>query len=510
MTYHQKSPLVLCILDGWGIAPDHDTNAISKAHLPTWQRWMDTCPHTTLDASGETVGLPKGQMGNSEVGHTTIGAGRCLKQDLPRITHAFEANDVETRASMQEFLEKIKDSNNTCHVMGLVSPGGIHSHQSHFEGFLELLDHHGIRTKVHAFLDGRDTPPQSGAEHMIQLKAFMESLESSTLATVMGRFYAMDRDKRWDRTSKAYDAIACGSGLQGDSVQEILDTHYNDGVFDEFIPPTVFDDYHGIEDGDALLMVNFRADRVQQILSALLLEDFENVSRETFLNFSATLGMKSYAPTLDPVMPSLFPQEFPSNTLGEVLEQNGLKQLRAAETEKYAHVTFFFNGGRDAPYDNEDRLLIPSPKVETYDLQPEMCAEDLTDQLIQKLQKEPYDLVVVNFANPDMVGHTGNMPATIRALETVDFCLETLETHIQSMGGAMLVTADHGNAECMGEKDSPHTAHTTNLVPLVFVGFEENFSLKEKGALSDIAPTLLSLMNITIPTEMTGCSLIID
>ena len=449
-------------------------------------------------------------MGNSEVGHTTIGAGRVLMQDLPRISKAFETNSVENIPAMQAFLQNLKKGTRVCHVLGLVSPGGIHSHQSHLESFLKLLHNNGIKSHVHCFLDGRDSPPQSASLYMEELEATLSSLDSSSLATMMGRFYGMDRDKRWERTELAFRAIAEGKGIQGSTVKDVLQDSYAQNRDDEFIYPTILKNYKGIQAGDGLLMVNFRADRVQQILSALLLKDFKEFERPQSPLFSATLGMKSYATILDSSMPSLFPQETPHNTLGEVIDHHGMKQLRAAETEKYAHVTFFFNGGKEETYPHEDRLLVPSPKIHTYDLEPEMSAEVLTDQVIDKLKTGLYDFVVLNFANPDMVGHTGNFSATVSAVEKVDACLGKIENCLKTLGGKLVVTADHGNAEHMEESGVPYTAHTTNLVPFVLVGFLDKVVLKSQGELKDVAPTILSLMNLPIPKEMTGCSLIVS
>jgi 2,3-bisphosphoglycerate-independent phosphoglycerate mutase len=507
-----KSPFVLCILDGWGVAPPSPYNAVSQANLPNWNRFQKTYATTYLDASGESVGLPKGQMGNSEVGHTTIGAGRVIMQDLPRINHAFQNNLVSSLPQMKSFLEKAHcNKNTTCHVLGLLSPGGVHSHQDHLEGFLRILDAHGISTNVHCFLDGRDTPPQSALLYLEQFDAFMKALNHGKIATLMGRFYGMDRDKRWERTEKAFNAIVGGHGIPTKNVKEAIASFYEESIFDEFMPPIVVDDYKGMQKNDSLLMGNFRADRVQQILSALLLKDFSHFERIPIPSFNATLGMKSYSSALDPFIPSLFPQEQPKNTLGEIIQAHNLKQLRAAETEKYAHVTFFFNGGKEDPYPLEDRLLVPSPKVKTYDLMPEMNASLLTEQVIEKMNKTSYDLVVLNFANPDMVGHTGNLNATIKALEVIDRCLGKLEEFLKENNGKMIVTADHGNAEHMKENEAPHTAHTTNLVPLILVDpSKKEYALKPKGELQDIAPTILSLLNLPTPEEMTGCSLIVS
>lgn len=506
---YKKSPLVLCILDGWGVAPPSPYNAISQAVLPNWSRFKETYPNTLLEASGKSVGLPDGQMGNSEVGHTTIGAGRVVMQDLPRISHAFQEGLVDSMSSMKSFLRNF-DKNKVCHVMGLLSPGGVHSHQSHMEGFLKILDAYGISTYVHCFLDGRDTPPQSALIYVEQLEEFMKALNHGKIATVMGRFYGMDRDNRWDRTKKAFNAIVKGDGICTQNIKESVASFYKEGIYDEFIPPLIVDTYQGIKENDSLLMANFRADRVQQILTSLLVKEFHSFERSVTPKFKGTLGMKSYSSSLDPLIPALFPQEKPKNTLGEVIQNHNLKQLRAAETEKYAHVTFFFNGGKEDPYPLEDRLLVPSPKVKTYDLMPEMSAPFLTEQVIQKMTQTSYDLVVLNFANPDMVGHTGNFQATIKALEVIDACLGRLEEFLKMINGQMIITADHGNAEQMKENETPHTAHTTNLVPFILVNSSKDLMLKNQGELQDIAPTILSLLNLKTPKEMTGCSLIVS
>lgn len=504
------SPLVLCILDGWGIEAPHPANAVTQAHLPNWNYWMQTCAHSQLDASGEHVGLPKGQMGNSEVGHTTIGAGRVLMQDLPRISQAFASGGVESLPLMKDFLQALVQGTRTCHVMGLLSSGGVHSHQDHLKKFLTILDGHGIRSIVHCFLDGRDVPPQSALSFVRELEYFISSLKRASIGTVMGRFYGMDRDKRWERTEKAFYAISMGKGVPSTNLQDTIQNFYEQGIYDEFIPPIICNQYPGFQENDGLLMTNFRADRVQQILSAFVSPHFNFFERQTFIHSGPRLGMKTYSKELDSFIPCLFPQDYPSHTLGEVIASHGLHQLRAAETEKYAHVTFFFNGGREAPYVHEDRLLIPSPPVTTYDQEPGMSAELLTERVLEKLKMPGYDLVVLNFANPDMVGHTGNLRATIQALEVIDVCLGKLASYLENVGGRLMITADHGNAEHMQENGAPHTAHTTNLVPFVLVGFPDTITLKPRGGLQDVAPTLLSLLNLPIPMEMTGCSLIVS
>lgn len=510
MLEEKKKPLVLCILDGWGLSSHHAHNALAQANLPTWNRWMEESPHTSLSASGEDVGLPSGQMGNSEVGHMTIGAGRVILQDLPRINKAFQDKAVETLPLMTSFLETLKKEGRPCHVMSLVSPGGIHSHQNHLEGFLQILADHKIPAHVHCFLDGRDTPPKSADQFLEKLQSFIQPFPLCSIKTILGRFYAMDRDQRWERTEAAFEAMVHGKGIPFQNTLDLIQKHYQDNVTDEFVPPSVLEGYEGMHDGDGLLMINFRSDRVRQILAALLQEKFDGFSRLKKPAFSAVLGMKEYSAELSPLIPALFPSDVPKNTLGEIISNQGLSQLRAAETEKYAHVTFFLNGGREEPYKNEERLLIHSPKVKTYDLCPEMSAEELSDNVIKKIHTGTFDLIVVNFANPDMVGHTGNFNATVQAVEAVDSCLKDIEEAIHKTQGTLLVTADHGNAECMKNEGNPHTAHTTNLVPFVGIGLPEGTAFKPQGTLSDIAPTVLALKGIDKPQEMTGCSLIID
>lgn len=505
----QKKPTVLCILDGWGLRDNEESNAITAALTPNWDQWTEQYPLAKLEASGEAVGLPKGQMGNSEVGHMAIGAGRCILQDLPLINQAVKDNQIPKKPSWKKFIEKTKAANNVCHVMGLFSPGGIHSHQDHYIAFVKLLADAGIKTHLHLFLDGRDTPPQS-AEKYIQY--LMNELgDNCTISTLSGRFYAMDRDKRWDRVEQAYKAIVNAEAPKFNAPLFYIKEAYEKDIFDEFIVPGVSENYEGVQDGDALLLINFRSDRVREILSSLLLSDFDGFQRQREIKWAATLGMKDYSDELAPYIPPLFPFETPKNTLGEVVASAGKAQLRAAETEKYAHVTFFLNGGYETKFKNEERILVASPKVKTYDLQPEMSAFELTQKVQKAIESGEFDLIVINYANADMVGHTGNLEASIKAVEVVDQCLGDLVGNTLKKKGNFIITADHGNIEQLMDSNTeqPHTAHTTNLVPFLLIT-ENDRKLKQMGTLTDVAPTILELMNIEKPVEMTGKSLIIE
>lgn len=505
--YH---PVILCILDGWGIGASTATNGIEQARTPVWDRWMRDYPHAQLQASEEFVGLPEGQMGNSEVGHMTIGSGRVVLQELPRITQALAEGTVENLLAFQTFIQKLKVSQGTCHLMGLMSPGGVHSHQDHLTLLAKLIAGHDIPVKIHAFLDGRDTPPQSAAGYLEQ---FMEAASSHPLvqlATFGGRYFAMDRDKRWDRIAAAYGAVVFGKGLPCDGPVKMLHTFYHHNEGDEFIPPHVLPGYNGMKDGDGLMMANFRADRVRQLLTALLDPDFTAFDRGTPIQFAATLGMGEYSEDLSPLIPPLFEKDQLENTLGAVVAHAGLKQLRIAETEKYAHVTFFFNGGREELFPGEDRVLVQSPHVATYDLQPEMSALEVTDKVIEAIKSDQYALIVINYANTDMVGHTGVQEAIVKAVETVDLCLGRLEQAALQAGYSLLVTADHGNAEQMIDETTGavHTAHTCNPVPIVVVNHPKIGHHLKNGSLYDIAPTVLEIMGLEKPREMTGESLI--
>ena len=502
----KRRPVMLVVLDGWGWREDAANNAVRQARTPTFDRLWATCPHGFLRTSGNDVGLPQGQMGNSEVGHLNIGAGRVVMQDLPRIDDAIASGEIARAPAVTDLVAKLKQSGGTCHLLGLVSPGGVHSHQNHAVALAKILAGANIPVVVHALTDGRDTPPQSAAEY---LKTFTAALPpSAKIVTVIGRYYAMDRDKRWDRVSKAYDAIVSGEGAHFVDPQAAIADAYANKVYDEFILPAVVGDYDGMKDGDGVLCFNFRADRVREILGAMLDPAFDGFARKRTVKVAAAVGMAQYSEELDRLMATIFPpQNFP-NILGEVVANAHRTQLRMAETEKYPHVTYFLNGGREEPFEGEDRIMVPSPKVATYDLQPEMSAPELTDKAVVAIKSGKYDMIVLNFANPDMVGHTGSIPAAIKAVETVDTGLGKIADAIQSTGGALLVTADHGNCEMMVDPATggPHTAHTLNPVPLILMGAGNRIVVKE-GRLADIAPTMLELMGLPKPAEMTGSSL---
>lgn len=503
-----QRPVLLCILDGWGDRQETENNAIAQAETGVWDRLTATCPRGQLDASEDHVGLPPGQMGNSEVGHMNLGAGRVVLQDLPRIDQAFVDDSVRNIPAFQDFTSALKKSGGTAHILGLLSPGGVHSHQNHIAGMVRLLTDAGIPCVVHAVLDGRDTPPSSAKDYMT---SFLDGCPSARIATVIGRYYALDRDNRWDRVEKAYRAIAQGTGDPAADPVVAIEASYANGVTDEFMLPAIVGDYQGMADGDGLLMANFRADRAREILHTLIDPEFDSFDRGDIVDLAARVGMIEYSTALNTLMPVLFPSERLANVLGQVLATAGKKQLRIAETEKYAHVTFFFNGGEEATFDGEERILVPSPKVATYDLQPEMSAAEVTDHLVEAIESDAFDFILVNFANTDMVGHTGDLGAAIKAVEAVDACLGRLDRAIRAAGGVMLITADHGNAELMTDASTgqPHTAHTRNVVPLVLTGEKHDAAALENGKLADIAPTVLDLLGLDQPAEMTGKSLII-
>ncbi len=502
----ERRPVMLVVLDGWGWREEVADNAVRQAKTPTFDRLWASCPHAFLRTSGRDVGLPDGQMGNSEVGHLNIGAGRVVMQDLPRIGDAIASGEIAKKPVLTDLIAKLKKSGGTCHLIGLVSPGGVHSHQDHAVALAKILTDAGVPAVLHALTDGRDTPPQAAADYLKQVTAALP--KSVPVATVIGRYYAMDRDKRWERVSKAYDAIVSAEGAHfGDAQAAIADAYVNK-VYDEFILPAVIGNYAGMKDGDGVLCFNFRADRVREILGALLDASFSGFARKRTVRFAAAVGMAEYSDALNKLMQTIFqPQSFP-NILGEVAANAGRTQLRMAETEKYPHVTYFLNGGREEPYPGEDRIMVPSPKVATYDLQPEMSAPELTAKAVEAINSGKYDLIVLNYANPDMVGHTGSLPAAIKAVETVDNGLGQIADAISKAGGALLFTADHGNCEMMRDPATggPHTAHTTNPVPVVLMGGGK-VTLQD-GRLADLAPTLLQLMGLPQPAEMTGHSLI--
>ena len=503
----KRRPVMLVVLDGWGWREEVANNAVRQAKTPSFDRLWATCPHGFLRTSGLDVGLPPGQMGNSEVGHLNIGAGRVVMQDLPRIDEAVANGEISRAPALVDFVRKLKESGGTCHLIGLVSPGGVHSHQNHAVALAKILTDAKVPAVVHALTDGRDTPPQSAAEY---LKAFTAALPPSVpVVTVDGRYYAMDRDKRWERVSKAYDAIVAAEGPRFADPQAAIADAYANKIYDEFIIPAVIGNYNGMNDGDGVLCFNFRADRVREILGAMLDPAFSGFARKRAVKFAAAVGMAQYSDELDKFMQTIFPSQSFPNILGEVVAAADRTQLRMAETEKYPHVTYFLNGGREEPFVGEDRIMVPSPKVATYDLQPEMSAPELTDKAVEAIKSGKYDFIVLNFANPDMVGHTGSLPAAIKAVETVDTGLGKIANAIQAMGGALLVTADHGNCEMLLDPATggPHTAHTLNPVPLILAGAGNRLVVKE-GRLADIAPTLLELMGLPKPPEMTGASLL--
>jgi len=503
----KRRPVMLVVLDGWGWREERADNAVLQAKTPTFDRLWATDPHGFLRTSGADVGLPPGQMGNSEVGHLNIGAGRVVMQDLPRIGEAIANGEIRQAPALVHLIDKLKQTGGTCHLIGLVSPGGVHSHQDHAVAVARILTDAGVPTVLHALTDGRDTPPQAAADYLKKLAADLP--KSVPVATVVGRYYGMDRDKRWERVVKAYDAIVAAEGPHFADAQAAIADAYAHKHYDEFIVPAVIGDYRGMKDGDGVLCFNFRADRVREILSAMLDPDFAGFARKRVVRFAAAVGMAQYSDELDKLMETIFPPQTFPNILGEVVADAHRTQLRMAETEKYPHVTYFLNGGREQPFDGEDRVMVPSPKVATYDLQPEMSAPELTAKAVEAIESRKYDLIVLNFANADMVGHTGSLPAAIKAVEAVDTGLGKIADAIRKVGGALLVTADHGNSEMMRDPETggPHTAHTTNPVPVILTGAGNRVLLAE-GRLADIAPTLLELMGLPKPPEMTGHSLL--
>lgn len=507
-----RRPTVLCILDGWGYRVETEYNAIAQANKPVWDRLMAGCPHGLLEASSADVGLPGGQFGNSEVGHMNIGAGRIVYQTLPRVDRAIEEGKIASLPPLVEFIEKLRETKGVCHLVGLISPAGVHAHQNHMVALARILTREDIPVRVHGFLDGRDTPPESAEYHFVRFLRRVKGLPRLKIATISGRYFGMDRDRRWERTKLVYDAIMRGWGQSGDDpIAAILENHQL-GISDEFVKPTVIGEYEGVRVGDGVLFTNYRADRIRQIVASLVDPEFEGFDRGSFIPFAAALGMSEYSRHLDQFMPALFPAIELANTIGQVVSQAGLTQLRIAETEKYAHVTFFFSGGEEQKFPGEERILIPSPKVATYDLKPEMSAAELTDKLVEAVESNKFGFVVVNYANPDMVGHTGDMAAAIKAIETTDVCLGRLEAAVKKMNGVLFITADHGNCEFMRDPKSgqPHTSHTHSLVPAILVNGPSNVTALKNGRLADIAPTLLSLMGIAKPVEMTGHTLLVE
>jgi 2,3-bisphosphoglycerate-independent phosphoglycerate mutase len=505
-------PLVLCILDGWGERAEADDNAIARARTPNWRRLMTRWPHTHLQASEQFVGLPGGQMGNSEVGHTNIGAGRIVDQDLPRIDAAIAERKLGTMSALRNFTGRLRDTGGTAHLLGLMSPGGVHSHQKQIAAFVRILAESGVPVAVHAFLDGRDTPPKSAISYLTEFTEDVSGFKDIGIATICGRYYAMDRDRRWARLESAYQAIVHGIGRNAENPIAAVKAAYARGETDEFVEPTAIAGYSGMRGGDGLFIANFRADRVREIAAALLDPDFSGFSRPKLIAFAAALGLVEYSTELNRVLATLFPPEDLEDTFGEMVSRAGLTQLRIAETEKYAHVTFFFNGGRETVFSGEERILVPSPKVPTYDKQPEMSALEVTDKLVGAIRSGGFDVIVVNYANTDMVGHTGSLGAAIEAVEAVDTCLGRLSAAVENAGGTLVITADHGNAEMMRDPQTgePHTAHTINPVPFIIVNPPKDVRLLHDGRLSDVAPTLLDILGLPKPAAMTGHSLIVS
>ncbi|MDE1931736.1 MAG: 2,3-bisphosphoglycerate-independent phosphoglycerate mutase [Alphaproteobacteria bacterium] len=508
-TPNRPRPVVLCILDGWGERAQRDDNAILQAKTPNWDRFIARFPHSHMQASEGFVGLPQHQMGNSEVGHTNIGAGRVVTQDLPRIDEAIKHGELTRNAALKDLVAAMKRSGGTVHLMGLLSPGGVHAHQDHIVALAKFLADQELTVNVHAFLDGRDTPPRSAVDFVAAFERALKDQKRVHIVTVTGRYFAMDRDKRWDRVEQAYRALVAADGTHAADARTAIEQSYRKDKGDEFVAPTVVGDYAGMKDGDGLICANFRADRVRQILLALLDPEFDAFKRARTVKFAAALGLTQYSDEINKLMKVVFPPEELRNTLGEVVAQAGLKQLRIAETEKYAHVTFFFNGGREIEFPGESRILVPSPKVATYDLKPEMSAFEVTDKLVAAIEAGTFDVIVVNYANTDMVGHTGDIAAAIKAVEAVDQCLGRAAAAVERAGGCLLITADHGNAEQMRDPKTtqPHTAHTTNPVPLLLVNPPPGVTALHDGKLADIAPTILSLLHLPQPQAMTGQNL---
>jgi 2,3-bisphosphoglycerate-independent phosphoglycerate mutase len=503
----RPKPVLLLILDGWGYREERENNAIAQAKAPNWRRLIAECPHTLVETHGHYVGLPDDQMGNSEVGHMNIGAGRIVYQDLTRIDASIADGSFTKNAALIQACAAAKQRDGTLHIFGLLSPGGVHSHEDHIFAMLDLARAKGVDSvAVHAFLDGRDTPPRSARASIEKLQKKCADVGNAIIATISGRYYAMDRDKRWERVKLAYDAIAdAHSDFHAASGIAALDAAYARGETDEFVKPTVIGNGKKIVDGDAIVFMNFRADRARQLTQVFVDPAFDGFARTRKIDLSAFVTLTQYNESFK-VTAIAYPPQSLANSLGEYLASLHLKQLRIAETEKYAHVTFFFSGGREDPYIGEDRILIPSPKVATYDLKPEMSCREVTDKLVEAIASKKYDFIVCNLANADMVGHTGMLDAGIKAADAIDEALGRLTKAIRDAGGEMLITADHGNLEQLRAADGqPHTQHTLGPVPLVYVGRPATLL---HGSLSDLAPTVLKLMEIPQPKEMTGQALV--
>ena len=508
----RRKPMMLMILDGFGINENKKANAVKLANTPNIDKLMKTWPTTTIYTSGLNVGLPDGQMGNSEVGHTNIGAGRIVYQDLTRITKSIEDGDFFSIKELTGAIENCQKNHSKLHIMGLLSDGGVHSHIRHLYALLELAKRKDFEdVYVHCFLDGRDTPPASGESYIMKLEEKMKEKGVGKIASISGRFYAMDRDKRWERVVKAYDALVNGEGEKATSAIAAIESSYQKEVFDEFVVPTIIcngdDPVATISENDSVIFYNFRPDRAREITRSLVDPEFKEFKTKPLHLYYVCFTQ--YDETI-PNVEIAFKPETLKNTFGEYVSKKGLTQLRIAETEKYAHVTFFFNGGEEKQYPGEDRILVPSPKVETYDLKPEMSAPEVTEKVVDAIHSKKYDCIILNYANPDMVGHTGNLEAAIKAIETIDECVGKVVEAVTKENGVLFITADHGNAEQMIDYKTgePHTAHTTNPVPLILVTNNDKLKLKSGGKLADLAPTMLDLMNLEKPAEMTGNSLL--
>ena len=505
--------MLLMILDGWGYSENTEFNAVQAANKPTWDNLWATYPHTLVRGSGADVGLPADQMGNSEVGHLNLGAGRVVYQEFTRVSRAIKTGSFYNNQTLTGAVDKAIDSGKAIHVLGLLSPGGVHSHEEHIQAMMKLAVERGCdKVYLHAFLDGRDTAPKSAAASIRYMDEAFAELGGGRFASVVGRYYAMDRDHRWPRIQAAYDVMTQGkSDYSAPSAMAALEQAYARGETDEFVQATAItangDAHVNIEDGDVVIFMNFRSDRARQITRPFIEPDFDGFERDVMPKLGSFVSLTEYKDDFD--VPVAYPPERLQNVFGAYISSLGMRQLRIAETEKYAHVTFFFNGGEEDPFEGEDRILVNSPNVATYDLQPEMCAPELTDKLVEAIESGKYDAIICNFANPDMVGHTGNYEATVKAIEALDGCIARVVDAIQSNNGEMLITADHGNADVMvnPETGQPHTAHTTNPVPLIYVGRPANFVI-DTGTLSDIAPTMLDLMGLKRPYEMNGRQLL--
>ncbi len=501
-------PVVLLILDGWGYSENQECNAIYSADTPNWDRMWSENPHALIETSGTRVGLPEGQMGNSEVGHLNLGAGRIVYQELTRVSRAVEDGSFFTNPALVEAVDAARDGGGAVHIFGLLSPGGVHSHEEHIHAMVRMaVDRGGDKVFVHAFLDGRDTPPKSAGASLELLQQALDQAGGGRLATIVGRYYAMDRDNRWDRVIKGYDLVTgADAAFTAPDAQTALQMAYARGETDEFVQATRIGDTAPILNGDSVVFMNFRSDRARELTRAFIEPDFVEFERKSTPKLAAYVTLTQYHEEFR--VPAAFVPEELKSSLGEYISDLDMRQLRLAETEKYAHVTFFFNGGREEPFPGEDRVLIPSPKIATYDLQPEMSAPQLTSALVEAIGSEEYELIICNYANPDMVGHTGDFAAAVEAIEAIDTALGKITQALKSVGGELLLTADHGNAEQMRDPntDQPHTAHSNNPVPLVYIGREGQLS--GDGALCDIAPTLLYMLGLKQPAEMTGRTLL--